>query len=180
MGLDIYLYEINSRGSKTFTLSNRAVNRSELLLFEKFNELTTSIDVEYYSFIECFKNKQLELKDYTWVMQDEKGYHFECNDTKNIIVFDYNTLENFTYIEKEKCLYAEEISYQRKGVTKDFYNKFYGNCWYVSNDSNIEEGQEHIFICDNETLKIVQQYCKDDYPFKDWCLKDNQFIYFSA
>ena len=179
-GLDIFLYEVNSRCSVTFTLSNNAINRSELGLFEKFNADTTNIDVEYYSFTECFKTKQLEAEDYKWVMQDEKGYHFECNDTKDIIIFDYDTLENFTYIEKEKCLYAKEIAYQRKGVTTDFYDKFYGNCRCVSNNSNIKIDLTNIFIHNNEVLKIAQQYCEDGYPFKNWYLKDNQFIHFSA
>lgn len=180
MGLDIYLYEINSRGSSTFTLHNADDNRSRLGLFEKFNEFTTVIDTEYYNFIEVFNSKNLNAKEYRWVRQDENGYHFEHNDAKNIIIFDYDTLDRFIHVEKEKCIYAEEVAYQRKGVTTDFYDKFYGNCWYVFNKSNVEVGQENIFIYNNEILKIAQQYCEDGYPFKSWKLKSNQFVYFNA
>lgn len=182
MGLDIYKYRVVKGCSDDvgFTLNNNEENKSVLALFEKFEEFSFIINVEYYSFSSAFNDIGLDICDYEWTMQDGKGYYFEHNVTREKVLLDYYTLEKYTYTEKEKALTVEEVAYQRKGVTDEFFDKFYGNCWYVSNNSFIEDGQKNIFIIDNEMLKKAQQYCEDDYPFKSWVLGDDEFVYFSA
>lgn len=177
MGLDITLYKVVQKNDTyPITLHEWETNKSKLALFEKYKEFVENskelvVDVE-----ETFRKAGLLADDFKWRMSSP--HHTEWENTVTKERFSRNWGDMVTKEVDVKRLYCEEIAYQRKGMSKDFYTKFLAGCWYVSEDTELNEDDSKDYVLDNDTLNDVKQFAQDCAQIKDWVLGENEFVGF--
>lgn len=181
MGLDIYKYKATkdtSNDSEKYILDPTETNKSMINLFNKFSDYVIEEDIDFYDWMQSFIKKGLNEEDYDFHGTDFETYEFKHKQNGAIIEIPYN--EIVLQKIKTKVIYCQEVAYQRKGVTLDFYDKFYGNCWYITNKSEVSEDDQQLFVFNNEVLNEAKKYAEPDAPIQRWCLADDEFVYFSA
>lgn len=197
MGLDIYkvkpifpedvesLKDNQSTIRLTLSIDEESNNRKEF--FEKFNKYIVPITTIYCDIEKWFKDRNLDYNDYTVITQcfgdDALGgdsYIEIVNENDNeAIKIPYSEFEEIEV--EEKAIYGIKTGYQRKGMTYDFYKKFYGSCWYINGDDTDIEGNDNIaFVWTKDKLKEMKQYAEKDTDILKWILGKNEFIYNSA
>ena len=177
MGLDITLYKVVQKNDTyPITLHEWETNKSKLALFEKYKEWVEDskdlvIDVE-----ETFNKYGLKLEDFEWRKTSHDSVEWENINTKDRFVCDWSDMVTKEVVVKK--LYCEEIAYQRKDMSKDFYTKFLAGCWYVSEDTELNEDDSKDYVLDQDTLNEAKQFAHDYAPIKDWVLGENEFVGF--
>ena len=81
---------------------------------------------------------------------------------------------------QEQVIYVEETGYQRKGMNRSFYTEFLSGCWYVDNDSKINEEDSLDVLSSKEEFDKMKEYVviEDGYflPIMEWDFKEGEDI----
>ncbi len=205
MGLDIYFYQVLEGNTKckkedckwggdctesNLDLNKEDTNKSRIATFEAFKDKAFDVENEYLD-IEKYK-KDNGYEDYEMVAQsygeksigtllkreDDGSLDYDNGDTVEINL-DYVPL----FIENERRLDVCEVGYQRKGMKKNFYSDFIAGCWYVTENTELEEDDSLDIIYKKEDFDRLKTYLdiQDDgrdyrYPMETWGFEEGKHI----
>lgn len=197
MGLDIMMYEViqkdkecGDRESSEFTLYPEETNKSILRLFDKFKHLAFKKREEYLD-IEKYKNEH-GLKGYTiveqvWMGEDSTLTFMKYNgkgkldENSNKTVVKVSDIP--TKMQEDLVLKACEVKYQRKGMKKEFYTEVVAGCWYIDDNTKLDQDDSLEFITTQNEFERVKKYVDCEYcdkTFADWdFVEGRHFIFFS-
>ncbi len=155
MGLDIYLHKVH----KNPTMATKEFRIREFPVLQKqFKDYIQIIDIELINWVKTFKCINEKYEDWYWTMTNTVGYEFKHNVRKNryIMIEHDNTI---IYIGTTPVLLVTEEIYQRKNVTKEYYN------WLTSKTWEDEDG------CSRHTNQIAYKQ-KDFVKAKEYYLEN--------
>jgi hypothetical protein len=204
MGLDIYKYEIINPSGKQkdylerqnyFILKKTETNKNMISFFKNFKKFVVKKEGDYIDWKKSFENIGLNYSDYELRCTSHKGYEFVKKGSSYVLnIFDDEDLNNqndpadyvlfndemlSVFKETVKTIYTEQIGYQRKGMKKEFYSDYLSGCWYVA-ESNISEDNGVYFAYNKTLLDKAKKFAENETSIKNWTLKDNECVYFSA
>ena len=183
MGLDIY--KVKPTLEKTpFGVQNDGLypNKYVNQLFEDFKQFIVKEEKEYILWADTFakRSPDLILEEYEHAfISDEDEYVFEKKDNKDETI---SFKEEELVLEKRQVdvIYFQNLAYQRKCMTREFFDKFVASCWYTENESTLSEYESNDLVLSNEKFKELQSYATEGAAIKDWSfIEGEEIIYLS-
>ena len=152
-------------------------NNKYLLMFaEKFKDYVTEADFEYYDFEKAFSDIGLNYENFQWISMSDQIVFKNIHDENDTIAFDENLFPTQTF--KEKVIYYTDLEYQRKGMKLSFYKEILAGCWYITDDTELDDSESMDLVLTNEDLEKVKQHAEEESDILKWHLNDDEFIYF--
>ena len=59
-----------------------------------------------------------------------------------------------------------------------FYKEILAGCWYITDDTELDESESMDLVLSNEDLDKVKQHAEEESDILKWHLNDDEFIYF--
>lgn len=183
MGLDIYkIRPTQEKTSFSFEQDGENENKYKNQLFLNFKDFIKKENREFILWIPTFSKKypELNLEDYELACISDNLYEFCQKEQPQSVKISFSDKDLILEDREIDVIYFEEIEYQRKLMTSDFYNKFITPCWYIDNSSNINEYESNDFVLTADKFKEAQSYAEINSPIKSWNFVEGQdIIYFS-
>lgn len=177
MGLDISLYEVDSNATKFVYLEPDHTNKSRIRLFDKFAKFVQIKSHPVVDILATFQKVGLNYEDYSLYCTVDDRYTFNHDSDGTEITFHQDDL---VLVDIEiKYLPVKSISYQRKGMNREFYTQYLAGCWYVSSDTSINEDDSLDFAIAQDELERAKQFAVDGEPIHNWKLNEMQFVEFN-
>ncbi len=153
-------------------------NKYFKMFAEKFGDYVAELDLTYYDFEKAFSDIGLNYEDFQW--QSISGSKISFRNVHNdddTIAFDEGSFP--TKIIKEKVIYYEDIEYQRKAMKLSFYKEILAGCWYITDDTELDNSESMDIVLTNDDLDEVKKHAEEEADILRWHLYDGEFIYFS-
>jgi len=183
MGLNIYKYQLKKpclkfllmdeiellekHGIEIFDLDDNKYIENKLDMFVNFSKYIIYKIVDLFDWKATFQKRKLNINDFVFdksYYDNDVGFSYVWIKKEDFHIEEIFYEEDLVYFKKFlPHLCCKRISYQRKGMEKNFYTHF----------SKIK------FVYNNQLLEKAKRYSKPNEDFLNWDLKENEFIYFS-